>query len=617
MMHAENGPAIDIVAAAARRRGQDRPLLPRRRPLPDLRGRGDEPRDPPGRGRGRARLHRPPLGHRRPRTPSARPATGAPRRSPRPARSTCSSSLDDLGNGFEGSKFVCSPPLREKNPNWEELWTGLRKNDLQVVSTDHCPFDFHGQKELGRGDFRKIPNGLPGVEDRVDLLHDGGVVAGRISKERWVEIISTEPAQAVRDVPAQGRDRGRRRRGPRRLRPEPEAHDQRRDAPHGRRLLVLRGPPGPGRVRRRAQPRVGRRPRRRVHRAARATAGSSSAAPPTTPGSPRAAGRHVRHASSTATSSRAPRTRSSTPPARTTRRSSREPGNLRFDVIQSRRRPDPVPPLRVVRDEAAAARPQGQPHYFAWREATADHFVEPRQGVRYVGLFPADAARVTEPAGDPRVRARPAAADHVRRGDVRARPGAGRRARSARPPRHRRPVAGRLGTAGGAARRASARRALDARRARSRSSTSRRRRSSIGRSRPHRAAGVEVVRRRGWRQRAGCGEGDRRAAADRDERPRPPRGRRARAPLPRAVRPVRRRPHDRRHGQRGEPQRRDQRARPRRLQALVPRRAARRGGRGRRPGPARRCGAPSDRRERHGRGHPAPRELRLVAGRAR
>jgi dihydropyrimidinase len=113
-------------------------------------------------------------------------------------------SIDDLGNGFNGAKFVCSPPLREKNPNWAELWNGLRKNDLQVVSTDHCPFDFHGQKELGRGDFRKIPNGLPGVEDRVDLLHDGGVVAGRISKERWVEIVSTEPARLFGMYPRKG-----------------------------------------------------------------------------------------------------------------------------------------------------------------------------------------------------------------------------------------------------------------------------------------------------------------------------------------------------------------------------------------------------------------------------
>jgi dihydropyrimidinase len=103
-------------------------------------------------------------------------------------------SLEDLGNGFEGSKFVCSPPLRPAD-HQEELWTGLAKDDLQVVSTDHCPFDFHGQKELGRGDFRKIPNGLPGVENRVDLLHSGGVREGRLTPNRWVEVISAAPAR--------------------------------------------------------------------------------------------------------------------------------------------------------------------------------------------------------------------------------------------------------------------------------------------------------------------------------------------------------------------------------------------------------------------------------------
>ena len=112
-------------------------------------------------------------------------------------------SLDDLGNGFEGAKFVCSPPLRSKD-HWDDLWTGLVKDDLQVVATDHCPFDFHGQKELGRGDFRKIPNGLPGVEDRLDLLHDGGVVAGKITRERWVEIISTAPAKLFGMYPRKG-----------------------------------------------------------------------------------------------------------------------------------------------------------------------------------------------------------------------------------------------------------------------------------------------------------------------------------------------------------------------------------------------------------------------------
>ena len=102
--------------------------------------------------------------------------------------------LDDLGHGFEGAKFVCSPPLRTPD-HAVELWKGLIADDLQLVGTDHCPFDFHGQKEMGRGDFRKIPNGLPGVEERVDLIHDGGVVSGKISPSRWVELVATAPAR--------------------------------------------------------------------------------------------------------------------------------------------------------------------------------------------------------------------------------------------------------------------------------------------------------------------------------------------------------------------------------------------------------------------------------------
>ncbi len=119
-------------------------------------------------------------------------------------------SLDDMGNGFEGAKFICSPPLRPKD-HWQPLWQGLLKDDLQLVSTDHCPFDFHGQKDLGVGDFRKVPNGLPGVEDRVDLMHDGGVVSGQMTPERWVEVISAAPARmfglaGVKGVVAPGAD---------------------------------------------------------------------------------------------------------------------------------------------------------------------------------------------------------------------------------------------------------------------------------------------------------------------------------------------------------------------------------------------------------------------------
>src|SRR5499426_52404 len=82
--------------------------------------------------------------------------------------------------GFEGAKYVMTPPLRDK-ANQEMLWQGLRGNDLQVISTDHCPFCFKEQKELGRDDFSKIPNGGPGVEHRMSLIDDGGVVQNRIT----------------------------------------------------------------------------------------------------------------------------------------------------------------------------------------------------------------------------------------------------------------------------------------------------------------------------------------------------------------------------------------------------------------------------------------------------
>ncbi|MGW4111351.1 dihydropyrimidinase [Actinosynnema sp. NPDC004786] len=112
-------------------------------------------------------------------------------------------SLEDLAKtDFEGSKYVASPPLRPKE-HQSELWRGLRTNDLSVVSTDHCPFCFKDQKELGRGDFSKIPNGMPGVEHRVDLLHQG-VVKGEITLERWVEIASTTPARMFGLHPRKG-----------------------------------------------------------------------------------------------------------------------------------------------------------------------------------------------------------------------------------------------------------------------------------------------------------------------------------------------------------------------------------------------------------------------------
>lgn len=103
---------------------------------------------------------------------------------------------DNLGApGFEGAKWVCSTPLRSKNEgHHEHLWQSLRTNDLQMVSTDHCPFCMKDQKDMGVGDFSKIPNGIGSVEHRLDLLYQG-VVDGHISLERWVEITSTTPAR--------------------------------------------------------------------------------------------------------------------------------------------------------------------------------------------------------------------------------------------------------------------------------------------------------------------------------------------------------------------------------------------------------------------------------------
>ena len=96
--------------------------------------------------------------------------------------------------GFEGAKYVLTPPLREK---WhqEELWKGLRRNDLQVVSTDHCAFRFSDQKTLGVNDFSKIPNGGPGIENRLSLLYTEGVASGLLNLNRLVEIFSTAPAK--------------------------------------------------------------------------------------------------------------------------------------------------------------------------------------------------------------------------------------------------------------------------------------------------------------------------------------------------------------------------------------------------------------------------------------
>ena len=105
--------------------------------------------------------------------------------------------------GFEGAKYVMTPALREKW-NQDELWKGLRFGDLQSISTDHCPFCFKDQKTLGIDDFSKIPNGGPGVENRMSLVFNGGVNSGRISLNKFVELTSTAAAKTFGLFPKKG-----------------------------------------------------------------------------------------------------------------------------------------------------------------------------------------------------------------------------------------------------------------------------------------------------------------------------------------------------------------------------------------------------------------------------
>src|SRR6188768_2126115 len=105
--------------------------------------------------------------------------------------------------GFEGSKYVMSPPLRGKETQ-DRLWRGLAFNDLQAISTDHCPFCMMEQKVIGEGDFSKIPNGAPGIETRMSLVYDGGVRTGRLSLNRFVELTSTSPAKIFGLFPRKG-----------------------------------------------------------------------------------------------------------------------------------------------------------------------------------------------------------------------------------------------------------------------------------------------------------------------------------------------------------------------------------------------------------------------------
>jgi dihydropyrimidinase len=112
--------------------------------------------------------------------------------------------VDELAReDFDGAKFVCSPPLRDAR-NHDPLWRRVSNGDLVLVGSDHCAFDFAGQKEMGRGDFTKIPNGMPGVEERPGLLWTHGVRTGRISAETFVAALSTNQAHVHGLAPRKG-----------------------------------------------------------------------------------------------------------------------------------------------------------------------------------------------------------------------------------------------------------------------------------------------------------------------------------------------------------------------------------------------------------------------------
>lgn len=205
MMHAENGPAIDVLVAQALGRGETAPKYHSlTRPV-------ELEEEATHRAIMLAKVAKAPLYvvHM-----SAHEAVAAVARARDMGANvfgeTCPQylylSLEEhlARSGFEGAGYVCSTPLRSRDEGHQDaLWRALRTNDLSIVSTDHCPFCMKDQKELGRGDFSKIPNGIGSVEHRMDLLYQG-VVTGEISLARWVEVACTTPARMFGLYPQKG-----------------------------------------------------------------------------------------------------------------------------------------------------------------------------------------------------------------------------------------------------------------------------------------------------------------------------------------------------------------------------------------------------------------------------
>jgi dihydropyrimidinase len=203
MVHAENGDAIDVLVREALARGDTAPIHHALTRPPELEG------EATNRAIQLARIAGSPLYvvH-----VTCREAVEPIRRAREQGWSvwgeTCTQylfrTIDDLAQpGFEGAKYVYSPPARD-SANHDVLWDAVRTDALSAISTDHCAFLWDGQKTLGSDDFTKIPNGGPGLEDRLKMIHQFGVRKGRISLNRMVDLLSTQPARLFGLYPRKG-----------------------------------------------------------------------------------------------------------------------------------------------------------------------------------------------------------------------------------------------------------------------------------------------------------------------------------------------------------------------------------------------------------------------------
>ena len=216
MMHAENGIAIDVLVQQALARGETDPKYHASPGPPLLEGEATHRAIVLAEVAGNVpALHRPHVGVAR-RSSTVAEARNAGRNV---FAETCPQYLYMTRRGARWRKpglrgrqvgvLAAHPRAHDDHQHHADLWKGLRTNDLAVVSTDHCPFCFKDQKELGVGDFSKIPNGIGGVEHRMELLYQG-VVTGELTLERWVETCCTTPARMFGMYPQEGRHRPRR-----------------------------------------------------------------------------------------------------------------------------------------------------------------------------------------------------------------------------------------------------------------------------------------------------------------------------------------------------------------------------------------------------------------------